>query len=86
MYCLRGRSRLRRKTPLPGRKRVIYEYQLERKSSGSRYIGNHSRSLGSVERILDEKTQIAVQLTEEGRQMLVLCTPKGEILRYMQLE
>ena len=70
---------------LPGKPREIHEYPLrERDSFGSRYIGSASKSLGSVDRIVDETARIAIRLTEDHKQMLVLCTSKGVVLRFLQ--
>lgn len=69
-----------------GRERLIYEHNLLQSADGSRSIRRNDQSLGHVKRIVKEKTQMAIRQSEDSKQMLILCTIEGEILRYVQYD
>ena len=71
------------KGPLKGLKHQICEYELSRGPDGHFLITKSSSGLASVERSVDESAKAAVQI-HEGQLLLVLCTMKGEILKYIR--
>ena len=59
----------------------IFEHGLSKGTDGHFDITNPRSSLGAVERSVDQTAKVAI-LVEGGQLQLVLCTTKGEILRY----
>lgn len=66
------------------RSRAIREYQLEIGQSGLLKIGQPGKDLGSVDHSINEDAHIAVKMVDDGRRMLILCTSKGEVIKYLQ--
>ena len=69
---------------LKGLKHQVSEYELSKGSDGRFLITKSSAGLASVERIVDENAKIALELYQ-GQLLLILCTMKGEILKYARM-
>lgn len=67
-----------------GSKRQIFEHRLSERNGGYRCLTKSSTRLCSVERSVDGTTTAALRL-DEGQLTLILCTMKGEILKYTRL-
>ena len=65
-------------------KSKIFEYELSKGTDGRFLITKSSAGLASVEHGVDETTKIALELYED-QLLLVLCTKRGEILRYARM-
>ena len=76
LICIQKRS-------LPGRNRRIFEYELPKESDEQCLISKSSSGLAKVERSVDETAKVAIQL-DEGQLLLILCTTKGEILKFIR--
>ena len=61
----------------------IFEYELSKGTDGHFHITKPKSSLGSVERSVDETAKVAIWI-DGGQLILVLCTMKGEILKYIR--
>lgn len=59
----------------------IFEHGLSKGTDGHFHITKPKSSLGAVERSVDQTAKVAI-LVEGGQLLLVLCTTKGEILKY----
>ena len=68
---------------IKGRKPKIFEYELSRGTDGRFLITKSSDGLASVEHSVDKTTKTALALYE-GQLLLILCTMKGEISRYIR--
>ena len=68
---------------LKGLKHQIFEYKLSKETDGHILISKSSAGLTSVERSVDETAKAAVRL-HGGQLLLILCTMKGEILKYVR--
>ena len=62
-------------------KHPIFEYELSKGTDGHFHITKPKSSLGAVERSVDQTTKVAIWV-DGGQLLLVLCTMKGEILKY----
>ena len=61
----------------------IFEYELSKGTDGHFHITKPESSLGSVERSVDKTAKVAIW-NDGGQLLLVLCTMKGEILKYIR--
>ena len=69
---------------LKGFKPQVFEYELSKGADGRFHITRTSAGLASVEHSVDKTTKSALQ-HYRGQLMLILCTRKGEILRYARM-
>ena len=68
---------------LKGLKHKIFEYELSKGTDGRFLITKSSAGLASVEHSVDETAKMALGLNED-QLLLIICTMKGEILRYIR--
>lgn len=61
----------------------IFEHGLSEVTDGHFHITKPKSSLGAVERSVDETAKVAIWV-DGGQLLLVLCTMRGEILRYIR--
>ncbi len=71
------------KGPLKVLKHKIFEYELSKGTDGRYLITKSSADLASIEHSVDETAKIALG-RYEGQLLLILCTMKGEISRYIR--
>ena len=68
---------------MKGLKPQIFDYELSKGTDGHFHITKPKSGLGSVERSVDETARVAIWI-DGGQLQLVLCTMKGEILKYIR--
>ena len=59
----------------------MYEHQISAQTDGHRHLAKVSDKLGWVDRSLNHTSKVAIR-SAGGKQILVICTMKGEIMRY----